>query len=192
MKQRLLSVILLCLLFVGVANAQLRQVSGKVTSALDGTSLSGVSIRVDGTNTATQSDGDGNYTIDVSRGNATLVFSYIGYATQRVAVGTQSTVNVQLTSSDNELEEVIVTALGVKREKRELGYSAEQVDSKTVNKASAVNIANGLQGKVSGLNVTTYNSGVFEDVRINLRGIRSLTGNNNPLLVLNGVQMDIK
>lgn len=192
MKQRLLSVILLCLLFVGVANAQLRQVSGKVTSASDGNSLSGVSIRVDGTNTATQSDGDGNYTIDVSRENATLVFSYIGYATQRVAVGNQSTVNVQLTSSDNELEEVIVTALGVKREKRELGYSAEQVDSKTVNKASAVNIANGLQGKVSGLNVTTSNSGVFEDVRINLRGIRSLTGNNNPLLVLNGVQMDIK
>ncbi|WP_156308834.1 SusC/RagA family TonB-linked outer membrane protein [Sphingobacterium endophyticum] len=192
MKQRLLSVILLCVLFIGVANAQERQVSGKVTSAADGSSLGGVSVRVDGTNTATQTDGSGNYTISVSNQNATLVFSYIGYATQRTAVGTQSTVNVQLTSSDNELEEVIVTALGVKREKRELGYSADQVDSKTVNKASAVNIANGLQGKVSGLNVTTNNSGVFEDVKINLRGIRSLTGNNNPLLVLDGVQMDIK
>jgi len=180
------------MLFIGLAKAQERQVSGKVTSATDGTALGGVSVRVDGTNTATQTDGNGDYSISVSNENSTLVFSFIGYASKRTVVGSQSTLNVQLTSSDNELEEVIVTALGVKREKRELGYSAEQVDNKTVNKASAVNIANGLQGKVSGLNVTTNNSGVFEDVKINLRGIRSLTGNNNPLLVLDGVQMDIK
>lgn len=192
MKQRLLSVILLCMLFIGIANAQQRQVSGKVTSASEGSPLAGVSVRVDGTNTASQTDGNGDYSIAVSKENAVLVFSYIGYSSQRVNLGNQSTVNIQLTSTDNELEEVIVTALGVKREKRELGYSAEQVDSKTINKASAVNIANGLQGKVSGLNVTTNNSGVFEDVKINLRGIRSLTGNNNPLLVLDGIQMDIK
>ncbi|MGN5954155.1 SusC/RagA family TonB-linked outer membrane protein [Sphingobacterium lactis] len=191
MNQKLLSFILMCLLFVGTATAQERQVRGKVTSASTGAALAGVSVHVNGTNTATQTNNQGDYSIAVQGNNATLVFTSIGYGSKRVAVGTQTNLNVTLSLTENELEEVIVTALGVKREKRELGYSAEQVDNKTVNKASAVNIANGLQGKVSGLNVTTTSSGVFEDVKINLRGIRSLTGNNNPLLVMDGVPMEL-
>ena len=117
MKQKLLSVILLCMLFIGIANAQQRQVSGKVTSASEGSPLAGVSVRVDGTNTATQTDGNGDYSIAVSKENAVLVFSYIGYSSQRVNLGNQSTVNIQLTSTDNELEEVIEVYEEIQKEK---------------------------------------------------------------------------
>ncbi|MGJ1268704.1 carboxypeptidase-like regulatory domain-containing protein [Sphingobacterium spiritivorum] len=92
MKQKLLKIFLVCTLLVGVVYAQNRQVSGKVTSASDGSPVQGVSVAVQGTSTATQTDGSGNYSIDVT-GNATLVFSYVGYQRQTVAVGNRSTIN---------------------------------------------------------------------------------------------------
>ncbi|QRY57440.1 TonB-dependent receptor plug domain-containing protein [Sphingobacterium siyangense] len=191
MKHKLLSFFVGSMILTSVAFAQEKKVSGRVTGA-DGKPLAGVTIAVQGSNVATQTDGNGNYSISVPAGKV-IVFRSVGYSDRTLIVKEgQSAFNVILDNSDNSLEEVVVTALGVKREKRELGYSAEQVSTKTLNQASAVNIANGLQGKVAGLNVTTTSSSVNEDVKINLRGIRSLTGKNDPLLVLDGVQMDIK
>ena len=191
MKHKLLSLFVGSMILTSVAFAQERKVSGRVTGA-DGKPLAGVTILVQGSNTATQTDANGNYSLSVPTGKV-IVFRSIGFADKTLIVKEgQSAFNVTLDDSNRELDEVIVTALGVKREKRELGYSAEQVSSKSINQASAVNLANGLQGKVAGLNVTTTSSGVNEDVKINLRGIRSLTGKNDPLLVLDGIQMDIK
>ncbi|RYD94800.1 MAG: SusC/RagA family TonB-linked outer membrane protein, partial [Sphingobacteriales bacterium] len=102
-------------------------------------------------------------------------------------IGSNTVVNATLSSDLQTLNEVVVTALGIQREKKDLGYATTNVTAREITQASPVNVANGLQGKVSGLNITTINSGVFEDVKINLRGIRSLTGNNNPLLLIDGV-----
>lgn len=190
MKQKLLSFFLVFTCLVGVSFAQNRQVSGKVTSATDGSPVTGVSVAVVGTSTATQTDGSGNYSLSVPA-NSTLLFSYIGYTSQRVPVGNQSVLNVQLVGDEETLDEVVVTALGIERNRRDLGYATQKVSSRELTQVNAVNVAGGLTGKVSGLNVTGVSSGVFEDVRMNLRGIRSLTGNNNPLLVVDGVPMSL-
>ncbi|TYP90125.1 TonB-linked SusC/RagA family outer membrane protein [Sphingobacterium allocomposti] len=190
MKQKLLSLIFVLTCLIGHTFAQDRLVSGKVTSAADGTPLSAVSVAVVGTSSATQTDQDGNYTIQVGEG-ATLAFSSIGYLTQRIEVGSRTVLNVQLAADETALDEVVVTALGIQRNRRDLGYSTQRVSSQELTQVNAVNVAGGLTGKVSGLNVTGVNSGVFENVKMNLRGIRSLTGNNNPLLVVDGVPMDL-
>lgn len=191
MKQKLLSMLFVLTCLVGVSFAQNRQVSGRVTSASDGSPIIGASIAVVGTSNATQTDVDGNYTIQVNAADAALSVSYIGYNSQRVAVGSKSVVNIQLTSDETAIDEVVVTALGIQRNRKDLGYAAQTVSEKDLTKVSAVNVAGGLTGKVAGLNISTANSGVFEDTRINLRGIRSITGKNNPLLVVDGVLMDL-
>lgn len=191
MKQKLLSFIFVLFCLVGQSIAQNRQVSGRVTSSTDGSALSGVSVSIAGASAATQTDGSGNYSINVAS-NGTLIFSYIGHQEQRISVGSRSTINVILQDAETALDEVVVTALGITREKKSLGYAAANVASEELTKVNAVNVAGGLTGKVSGLNVTGVSSGVFEDVKMNLRGIRSLTGNNNPLLVIDGIPMDLK
>ncbi|RZK73049.1 MAG: SusC/RagA family TonB-linked outer membrane protein, partial [Pedobacter sp.] len=124
--------------------------------------------------------------------NPVLVFSFIGTTTQELPVPESNSINVRLGADAAVLNEVVVTALGIERQKKELGYAATTVSSENLTRAAAVNVANGLQGKVSGLNVTTISSGVFEDVKITMRGIRSMTGNNNPLLVVDGVPMKLE
>src|SRR5690606_6681450 len=190
MKQKLLSSIFALVFLIGISYAQNRQVSGKVTSATDGSPITGVSVLVVGSTRATKTDGSGNYSISVSN-SSVLNFSYIGYMSQRVTVGNQAVINVQLVGDSETLEEVVVTALGIERNKKDLGYAATTINNADLTNVNAVNVAGGLTGKVSGLNVTGVNSGVFEDVKMNLRGIRSLTGNNNPLLVVDGVPMDL-
>ncbi|MBS7564374.1 SusC/RagA family TonB-linked outer membrane protein [Mucilaginibacter sp. Bleaf8] len=191
MKKLLLVCLCILSLFTVDVFAQNRTVTGTVTAKEDGLTLPGVTVRVKNTTTGTQTDAKGHYSINAPAG-ATLVFSFIGYSTIELPAS-GATVNAVLTSSGaTQLSEVTITsALGIKRQKKEIGFAATAVDNKTLNSGNAVNLANGLQGKVSGLNVTTTNSGVFENVKINLRGIRSLTGNNNPLLLLDGVQSDI-
>src|SRR5690606_17152919 len=105
MNQKLLSFFLLCTLFIGAAYGQNRQVTGRVTSATDGSALAGVSVALVGSTTATQTDENGRYTISVSS-NGTLTFTYVGYASQRIAVGNQSVVNVALVDDQETLEEV--------------------------------------------------------------------------------------
>lgn len=190
MKKLLSSLFILCL-FVSSAVAQERTVTGTVKGKDDGLPLPGVSVRIKGTTSGTQSGPNGVYSIKVPGNNTVLVFTYIGYSTQESNVGSRSSLNITMSTDANQLSEVVVTALGIERQKKELGYAATTVSEAVVNRANPVNLANGLQGKVSGLNVSSLNNGVFENVRINLRGIRSLTGNNNPLLVVDGVPAEL-
>lgn len=191
MKKILLLSLFLLSVLLNEAMAQGKTITGRVTDASTGEGMPGVTVQLKGTSTASPTDVNGGYSITVPSAGGTLVFSFIGYNTQEIAIGNQTTVNVRLAVDARQLNEVVVTALGIERQKKEVGYAATTVTDKVVTRAAPVNIANGLQGKVSGLNITTTNSGVFENVRINLRGIRSLTGNNNPLLLLDGVPSDI-
>ncbi len=174
------------------AFAQERTITGTVTGQDDGQPLPGVSVRVKGTQIGAATTGSGKYSIKVPAGATALEFTFIGYSAQSRTLSASNVINVVLQPDARALSEVVITgALGIQRPKKEIGYAATAVNNETLTAASAVNLANGLQGKVSGLNITTTNSGVFENVKINLRGIRSLTGNNNPLLLLDGVQSDI-
>ena len=187
--RRLLPILCLLLLTLQVV-AQNRVVTGTVTSTEDGLPIPGVSVKLKGTTAGTQTGPDGRYSISVPSITSVLQFSFIGFAPREI-VAASATVNVALTTDVSLLNEVVITGLGISREKKTLGYATAQVTADEVTKAAPINIANGLQGKVSGLNITSINNGVFENVKINLRGIRSLTGNNNPLLVIDGVPSDL-
>jgi TonB-linked SusC/RagA family outer membrane protein len=189
MKQKLLSFFLVCTLLVGVTYAQNRQVSGKVTSASDGTPVQGVSVAVQGTSTATQTDGSGNFSINVA-GNATLVFSYVGYQRQSIAVADRTTLNVQLTTDETSLDEVVITALGVKKEKKSVGYSVQDVKATDILTSREPNIVNALAGKVAGVQINSSGGQAGSSASITIRGNSSLTGNNAPLFVIDGIPMD--
>lgn len=166
--------------------AQTRTVTGSVMDET-GAAVPFASITEKGTNNGASADADGNFTINTRTG-VTLVISATGFNDQDVRVGTGSTISVVLSRGEGQvIDEVVVTALGIERQKRDLGYATANIKNEALTQAAPVNAINGLQGKVSGLNITTVNNGVFEDVKINIRGIRSLTGNNSPLLVVDGV-----
>lgn len=171
--------------------AQTVQITGTVTSSEDGNAVPGVSVVVKGTTVGTITDFDGKYSLNVPSTATTLVFSFVGLKTQEVAIGGKNVIEVVMETDVVGLEEVVVTALGIQRQKRELGYSTVSISSDELNQAKSISLATGLQGKVAGLNISSLNSGVIEDVKINLRGIRSLTGNNNPMLLLDGVPVGL-
>ncbi|MCP2027493.1 TonB-linked SusC/RagA family outer membrane protein [Flavobacterium sp. HSC-32F16] len=162
-------------------------VKGTITDAQSGIPIPGANVVVKGTKTSTSSDFDGKYTITVPNQSAVLVFSYVGSASKEVAVGTQTTINAALGASTQQLGEVVVTALGIKREKKAITYSAQNIAVGELSEARSLNVANSLSGKVAGLNFSTTSNGVGSSSRITLRGNRSLTGNNQPLYVVDGV-----
>ena len=168
------------------AFAQERKVTGTVTSADDNSPMPGVNIIIKGTTTGTITDGGGNYTINVSGSDAVLVFSFIGYNAQEVTVGNQSTVNVQMTTSATQLGEIVVTSLGIQKEKKALTYAAQSIPSAEVVEAKSLNVANQLSGKVAGLELIKSNAGVGSPSRVVLRGDRSIAGNNQPLYIVDG------
>jgi len=186
MKRKLMMFLSLFFLGMGIISAQ-TQVRGTVVDDT-GEPIIGATIQVKGTTQGTITDIDGNFTLSAPS-NGTLVISYVGYTTQEVAVN--ANVRAVLLEDTEVLEEVVVTALGIQRQKRSLGYSTVNIDADELNQAKSVSVATGLQGKVAGLNISSLNSGVFEDVKINLRGIRSLTGSNNPMLLLDGVPVGL-
>ena len=185
MRKLLLISTVLFFALIGQVAAQTRQVTGKVTSAEDGSPLPGVNISIKGTKKGTTTGVDGTYKIVVADGN-TLSFSFIGFKNQVTNAGSQSIINVAMTPEPNELQEVKVTAMGIQRQAKELGYATSSIKAKELVSGKAVNIAQSLNSKFSGVSITTTNSGVFENSRIIVRGIRSLTGNNTPLYVLDG------
>ncbi|MBC9795567.1 SusC/RagA family TonB-linked outer membrane protein [Sinomicrobium weinanense] len=175
-------------LMVQIGLAQEKTVSGTVTSAADGMPLPGVNILVKGTSTGTQTDFDGNFTIDASEGQ-TLVVSYIGMKTTEVVIGASSAVNIQLEEDAQALEEVVVTALGISREKKQLGYSSQEVGGDAVSTVQSGNVANALSGKVSGLQIKRNNN-MGGSTNVVIRGSNSITGNNQALWVVDGVPID--
>ncbi|MFI1744251.1 SusC/RagA family TonB-linked outer membrane protein [Thalassobellus sediminis] len=178
-----------CMFSFQTAKAQ-TTVTGTITDASSGIPLPGASVVVKGTTNGVSSDFDGNYSIDVSGSSATLVVSYVGYATKEVAYTGTTNLNISLSEDAEQLNEVVVTALGIKRDKKSLTYSAQTVSTDELSEARSLNVANSLSGKVAGLNFSTSGSGVGASSRITLRGNRSLTGNNQPLYVIDGVPMD--
>jgi len=187
MKKLLQSLFLL--LFIAFhAIAQERAVTGTVTDKTDGLPLPGVSVKANGTQIGTQTDANGKFSLRVPAGSNGLTFTYIGYRTQVLTIGSNNVVNVALDSDSQQLGEIVVTgALGIKRQARELGYSTTTIGAKELTQANVTNIANGLTGKVSGLQVNTINNGIDPQLRITLRGARSINGNNSALIVLDGV-----
>lgn len=171
--------------FSFVAWSQTKTVTGTVIDEV-GNPVPFASVTIKGTNRGTSSDGDGKFSIAVAPGEK-LVVSATGYQTaDHTPVGNTLIITLPKGAATI-IDEVVVTALGIQRQKRDLGYSTATIKNEALTQAAPVNAANGLQGKISGVNITSVNNGVFEDVKINIRGIRSLTGNNNPLLVLDGV-----
>ena len=190
---RKLTFLLACLFLIGVGlvNAQSKSVSGKVISAEDGQPVIGASVMVKGTTNGTITGVDGDFTITLTGSAKTLVISYVGMKT--IEVDAKANMVVQLESDTKLIDEVVVvaTALGIKRQEREVGYAATTVKNSYITQASSTNVQQALNGKVSGLNITTTNSGVFENAKINIRGIRSLTGNNQPMFVLDGAPVSL-
>lgn len=170
-------------------NLSAQNVSGVVTDVRDGFGLPGVSVLVPGTTTGTVTDMDGNYTLDVDGGKE-LQFSYIGYTTVTIAINGQTKIDVQLSEDTQKIDEVVVTALGIKREKKALGYSMQEVKGESLTQTRDANVANALAGKVAGLQIKQNGTGVGGSSRIVIRGNNSITGNNQPLVVVDGVPID--
>ncbi|RYF72661.1 MAG: SusC/RagA family TonB-linked outer membrane protein, partial [Cytophagaceae bacterium] len=187
MRKRLAGFWLLCVLFALPALAQDRTVTGKVTSSDDGSTLPGVSIQLKGTSRGTTTDSEGNYSLTNVPADARLVFSFIGTATQEIVVGNQSTLNVQLKADASQLSEVVVTAQGIERDRRSLGYSTQDVRGDVLAQRSEPNVLNALQGKLAGVNITGASGAPGASTNINIRGITSFNGSNQPLIVVDGI-----
>lgn len=177
----------LCTLFSATSLFAQQGISGTVSDAKG--PIAGATISVKGTNRATQSTASGAFNIQAAQGE-TLRISLIGYKPQEIVVGTTKTINVSLTSDESTLGEVVVTAMGVKREKRSLGYSFQDIQGTALTDARENNIANALAGKVSSLQVVKGSNGPSSSSKIILRGFNSITGDNQPLIVVDGVPMD--
>ncbi len=185
--KRSLYITFLMLFLSAVSFAQQRTVTGTVTGADDGMTLPGVSIIIKGSTKGTVTDSNGKYSLAIPAGDVELQFSFVGFNTQTVPVGNSSTVDVVLKPSFIEMDEVVVTALGIKKDKKEITYAAQNVDAKELSVAREVNVVNSLAGKVAGLDLTKGSGGVGSASRIVLRGNRSMTGNNQPLYIIDGV-----
>lgn len=176
---------LACLLSVG-AYAQ-KTITGKITNQDTGEGMVGVTVQVKGTTTGSLSDGEGNYSVSVPGDNAVLVFSFLGFGRQEITVGTRSSINVSLIEEGLATDEVVITALGISREKKALTYAAQNVNADELSKARDLNVVNSLSGKVAGISISRSGSGVGSPSRVILRGNRSIAGNNQPLYIVDGV-----
>ncbi|MDQ3292753.1 MAG: carboxypeptidase-like regulatory domain-containing protein, partial [Bacteroidota bacterium] len=185
MKKILLMNFLLVLTLLQTAFAQDKRISGRVTDAASNQGLPGVTVLVKGTSTGTATDVDGNYSLNVPN-TGTLVFSFIGYTTVEQPIGASATINVTLASDTRQLNEVVVTALGVERSRNSLPYAATQVGGEDVTKARNPNFLNSLSGKVSGVNIRQSNN-LGGSTNVVIRGNKSLYNSNQALFVVDGV-----
>ncbi|MFN8274326.1 MAG: SusC/RagA family TonB-linked outer membrane protein [Flavobacteriaceae bacterium] len=176
---------LLLVLMVQIVFAQDNVVTGTVTDQA-GLPLPGVNVSVKGTSTGTQTDIDGNFKINAKQGDK-LVFAFLGMKTQELAAS--SKMKIKMADSSVELEGVVVTALGIKKEKKSLGYSSQKVDGSVVNAVPTTNFLNNLSGKVAGLEIRN-NSNFGGSTNIVMRGTKSITGNNQVLIVIDGVPVN--
>ncbi len=183
---------LLLLLVVLGANMMFAQsvtIKGKVTEEGTNTPLIGVTVVIEGTTTGASTDLDGNYAIQTENTQGkTLLFSFIGYKTQKYPLtGEDQIINVNLAKDAQILDAAVVTALGIKREQKALGYALTEVNGEQISKVKTISAVNALQGRVAGVNVSTNSSGASGSSRIIIRGASSLTGDNQPLYVVDGI-----
>ena len=184
-----LFVLIVCFVFISgfTLFAQTTTITGTVTSSVSGEGvIIGGTVTVKGTTVGVLTDDNGKYSIAVPLNATTLVFSYTGMKKQEIEIGGRQVIDVVMVPDITSLNEVVVTALGIVRQEKALGYSTSQVKAKDLVQSKPINVANGLTAKVSGLQVNTVNNGLFAPTRITLRGNRSLTGNNEALIIVDG------
>ncbi|WP_034041812.1 SusC/RagA family TonB-linked outer membrane protein [Wocania ichthyoenteri] len=190
MIQKLLKLMFVfCLLSMQSMQAQ-STVTGTITDSNTGIPLGGANVVVKGTTNGVSTDFDGNYSITVSSQSAILVVSYIGYTNQEIAVNNQTVINVSLVEDASQLDEVVVTALGIKRERKSLGYSVQEIQGASISESREPNMVNSLSGKITGLQVIKSSNGPAGSSKIVLRGYSSLTGDNQPLIVVDGTPIN--
>lgn len=187
MKKKLLLFLTLLTFIVSGVLAQDRTISGVVSSADDGSPLPGVNVRVQGSTLGTITDAQGRYTLRVPSGFNTLEFSFIGMESRTVTIGESNTINVAMESSSQVLDEVVVTALGIERKVRAVGFAQQELKTDQLTAARESNITNFLTAKVAGVKIAKTSSGTGGSTAITIRGAKSLLGNNQPLFVLDGV-----
>jgi len=186
MKKILFSWLLATVCLVAGVTAQVRVVTGSVKDD-QGVPVPNVTVKVKGTSTATAADDKGNFKISAAE-SATLVFSAVGFQEMEQKVGKSGLLNIVLGKKANELENIVVTAQGIRKKAKEIGYSYAKVSNEEINVGRSPQLTQALAGKVSGLAIYTVNNSVDPAVKVVLRGYRSLTGNNEALVVIDGMQ----
>jgi len=172
-------------------NAQEKTVTGTITSGADNSKLPGVTVKVKGSNNSTQTDARGVFTIKARKGDV-LLFTYVGFAPSSVTVGDQTTIVVTMNTADGQLGEVVITAMGIKKERKALGYSVTELNANELMKNKNTNVINSLAGKVPGVNVTQFSGSAGAGASITIRGGNSTSEGrqNQPLFVIDGIIYD--
>jgi len=189
MKKRILLIIGICLVVFCQAFAQTRTITGTVTDNQDKSPIPGVTVRIKGSQTGVQTDISGKYVLTVPQ-NATLIFSFVGYISAEKPVPASGPLNIELSTETKALSEVVVTSQGIRREKRTLGYSAPTVSAAELTQGENPSVLTSLTGKIAGVNITSASNTPGSSTRIVLRGGSSITGNNQALIVVDGVPID--
>jgi len=171
------------------AVAQERIVTGKVVSSAEKAPLTGVTVMIKGTTQGAITDADGTFTLQVPGSDTYLIVSYIGFETQEIAIAGRESLTINLYESDMTLDEVVVTAFGLERDKKALGYAVQEIESNELAEARSVNVVNNLSGKVAGVQINS-SSAAGGGSQVLIRGVSSILGNNQPLYVIDGVPME--
>jgi len=189
---RKITILLAFLLMAGLqfANAQTRTISGKVTSSEDGKGIPGVTIVVKGTAVGTVTDLDGNYSLEIEPSYKVLVFQFVGMKTVEITIGNQSTINVAMQQDVLQVDEVVVTAIGIPRAQKALGYTVQDVGADQLQKSGSSEVISALDGRVSGVEINASSGAANAAQRITIRGATSIIGNNQPLFVVDGVPIN--
>ncbi|MDQ7948795.1 MAG: SusC/RagA family TonB-linked outer membrane protein [Pedobacter sp.] len=189
MKRKLLLLILVSFWCCLATFAQNRTITGQVTGT-DKRPIPGVSVKVVGTTSGGMSDSDGKYTITVPDQASALTFSYLGFQSQTISIGNSNAINAVMLEDSQALAEVVVTAVGIEKDKAALGYSADVIKNKDLTNGKQTNLINGLTGKIAGVQIGRSSGGVNTATRVTTRGIRSLQGEQQPLFVIDGMPID--
>ncbi|SFU37349.1 TonB-linked outer membrane protein, SusC/RagA family [Pustulibacterium marinum] len=189
MFKKSLGLFMFCFLLANILVAQTKTVTGNVTGKDDGIPVPGVNIMIKGTGTGTSTDFDGNFSIETAVGDV-LVFSAMGLKTQEVTVAGENNLTIVMATDSEQLDEVVVTALGIKKETKALGYAVTEVGGEELSEIKQANAINSLQGKVAGVNVTGAATGPAGTSKVVIRGVSTLSGNNQPLYVVDGIPID--
>ena len=189
--RKVITLIAVLLAFISLqVSAQDRSITGKVTSAQDNQGIPGATVIVVGTTIGTTTDVDGNFKLTVPASTKTIKVSALGMKTRQVDLGASNTIDFLLEVDALQLNEVMVSAIGIKQEKKSVGYSTQVVSGTDLNKAGQPNALSGLSGKVSGIQVTNSSGTPGSSVNVRLRGVSSITGSNDPLFIIDGVPID--
>lgn len=183
---RKLNLMLAFLLLTAVQVLAQRTITGKVTAAEDGSSIPGVTVMVKGTQAGTITDLNGQYSVNVPKNATTIVFSFVGLKTVEVAITSSNTLNVSMENAATDIEGVVVTALGISREKKSLGYAVTEVSGDQMTKAGNTDVMNALSGKVAGVEVKPSSGMPGAPAQVLIRGSRAFSGDNTPLYVVDG------